>query len=60
MATSDFSTGGIAIETLSGPGLAATLGDVARLRIEVFRAWPYLYDGTVDTEQRYLAEFAAA
>ena len=48
------------IEWLSGRALGPALADVARLRIEVFRAWPHLYDGTVDTEQRCLAEFAAA
>jgi GNAT superfamily N-acetyltransferase len=51
---------GLRIETLAGPAVAATLGDVARLRIEVFRDWPYLYDGSLDDERGYLAEFAAA
>ena len=36
------------------------LPDLARLRITVFRDWPYLYDGTLDYEQEYLAKFAAA
>ena len=48
------------IQTLTGPALAACLPDVARLRIEVFRAWPYLYDGTLAYEQNYLADFATA
>ncbi len=48
------------IETLTGPALAVCLPDVARLRIDVFRAWPYLYDGSFDYEQNYLADFAAA
>lgn len=48
------------LETLSGDRLAAALPAVARLRIAVFRDWPYLYEGTLAYEERYLAEFAAA
>jgi GNAT superfamily N-acetyltransferase len=33
---------------------------VARLRIEVFRAFPYLYDGDADYEERYLETYARA
>lgn len=51
---------GIRIEVLKGERLAAALSDVARLRIEVFRDWPYLYEGSLDYETHYLAEFAAA
>jgi len=35
----------------------AALEDLARLRIAVFREWPYLYDGSLDYERRYLAHF---
>jgi GNAT superfamily N-acetyltransferase len=46
------------VETVSDPAeRAAALGDLARLRIAVFRAWPYLYDGTLAYEERYLAHF---
>lgn len=48
------------VEPLTGAALAAALPDLARLRIEVFRAFPYLYDGTPAYEERYLAEFAAS
>jgi len=48
------------IERLAGPGLQALLPDLARLRIEVFRGWPYLYDGDPEAEARHLAEFAAS
>lgn len=48
------------LATLSGPALAAALPAVARLRISVFREWPYLYDGTLAYEEKYLAEFAHA
>ena len=42
------------IRALSGEALAERLDDVAKLRIAVFRDWPYLYDGDVDYERRYL------
>ena len=42
------------IRPLDGAALAARLDDVARLRIAVFRDWPYLYDGDLAYERRYL------
>ena len=48
----------IRVERLSGAALAGALEEVARLRIAVFRDWPYLYDGDREYEQRYLANFA--
>jgi GNAT superfamily N-acetyltransferase len=50
----------VRVEPLTGARLAAHLGDVARLRIEVFRAYPYLYDGDLDYERKYLAAFASS
>lgn len=50
----------VRVEALTGARLQAHLGDVARLRIEVFRAYPYLYDGDLDYERKYLAAFAAS
>jgi GNAT superfamily N-acetyltransferase len=50
----------IAVRPLTGAGLQAALGDLARLRIEIFAAFPYLYDGSIDYERAYLAEFTAA
>lgn len=41
-------------------GLADHLDSLARLRIRVFRDWPYLYDGDIDYERAYLAGFAAS
>jgi len=41
-----------------GPEISARLDDVARLRIGVFRAWPYLYEGSVEYEREYLAAYA--
>ena len=47
------------IETrvLRGEELEAALDDVARLRIEVFRAFPYLYDGDLAYERAYLQSY---
>ncbi|GFE50848.1 GNAT family acetyltransferase [Roseobacter cerasinus] len=42
------------IRPLSRAELAAHIDDVAQLRIDVFRAWPYLYDGDLDYERDYL------
>lgn len=44
----------IRVERLEGAALVAALPDVARLRLEVFRDWPYLYDGDMDYEEDYL------
>lgn len=45
------------IETLTGADLAEALDDVARLRLAVFRDWPYLYDGSIDVERAYLQAY---
>lgn len=50
----------IAIKSLTGTELARGLPALARLRMEVFRAWPYLYDGSIAYEQGYLEKFAKA
>ncbi len=50
----------IAVRTLDPGKIAQRLGDLARLRIAVFREWPYLYDGDADYEAGYLASFARA
>lgn len=49
----------IAIDAFSGEAALPFLGDLATLRIEVFREFPYLYEGTLDYEQRYLRSYAA-
>lgn len=46
------------VRALTGSEIAGALQDLARLRIEVFRAWPYLYDGDATYEQRYLRGYA--
>ncbi|MBT9386479.1 GNAT family N-acetyltransferase [Pseudooceanicola sp. CBS1P-1] len=45
------------VEVLTGARLEGALDDVARLRIAVFRDWPYLYEGTLEYERGYLADY---
>ncbi len=48
----------IRIQSFSGEAAAPYFDDLARLRIVVFRAFPYLYDGSHDYERTYLATYA--
>lgn len=48
----------IAVTSLAGADIGPVLADLARLRIEVFRAFPYLYDGNLEYETKYLREYA--
>lgn len=41
-----------------GEEIAGILDDLARLRVTVFRDWPYLYDGDAGYERDYLAGYA--
>lgn len=50
----------LSVQALTGEDIKAALPELARLRITVFRDWPYLYDGTLAYEEEYLAKFAAA
>jgi GNAT superfamily N-acetyltransferase len=50
----------VRVVPLTGDDIAPLLPEIARLRITVFRAWPYLYDGTLDYEEGYLRKFAEA
>lgn len=50
----------ISVRPLTGAEVGAALEDLARLRIAVFAAYPYLYDGDAAQEAAYLAEYAAA
>ncbi len=45
------------IKTLSGQAASAHADTLARLRIEVFREWPYLYDGSEAYERDYLTTY---
>ncbi len=46
------------IEAFRGDRIAAIAPAVARLRVTVFRDFPYLYDGTQEYEEQYLATYA--
>jgi len=50
----------MAIEVIScaGEAVAPYVDDLARLRIAVFREYPYLYEGDAAYEQRYLTAYA--
>ena len=50
----------IEIRRLTGAAILPHLPDVARLRIRVFREFPYLYDGTEESERTYLESYASA
>ena len=47
----------LSYEILRGDAIDGALDALAHLRIEVFRAWPYLYDGDLDYERRYMASY---
>lgn len=49
----------VTILRAAGAELDRYLGDLARLRIEVFRDYPYLYDGSLDYERDYLRTYAS-
>ncbi len=47
----------LSIQRFSGPDLNEYIDVVARLRIEVFRDFPYLYDGNMEYERNYLQTY---
>ncbi|ATG49297.1 GNAT family N-acetyltransferase [Celeribacter ethanolicus] len=47
----------LSFRTLKGAEVEAALDDLARLRIAVFREWPYLYDGSLAYERDYMASY---
>ncbi len=44
----------LSITTVTGTELKPIITSLAQLRIEVFREFPYLYDGDLDYEETYL------
>jgi GNAT superfamily N-acetyltransferase len=50
----------IDVRSLTGDEIKPVFPELARLRIVVFRDWPYLYDGTLEYEEGYLAKLAKA
>jgi len=47
----------VEIRTFSGKELEPYIPEIAKLRIEVFKEWPYLYEGNLDSEKKYLKKF---
>jgi len=47
----------VRVERFSGKALERHIDALARLRIEVFREFPYLYDGSLDYERKYLKTY---
>lgn len=50
----------VRVAPVTGASLATVVPALAELRITVFRAFPYLYDGDPAYEAAYLADFASA
>ncbi|QKV18858.1 GNAT family N-acetyltransferase [Oricola thermophila] len=50
----------VIVRPLERGEVEARFDDLARLRITVFRAFPYLYDGDMEYERRYLETYVAA
>lgn len=50
----------VRIENITGAARASALPDIARLRVSVFRDYPYLYDGDLAYERGYLETYASA
>ena len=44
-------------KSFTGAEIVPLIDEFAALRIKVFRDWPYLYEGNLDYERRYLARY---
>jgi hypothetical protein len=47
----------IKIVTLKGADIIPYISDLATLRIEIFRSYPYLYEGNFEYEKKYLQTY---
>ncbi|MGD8572170.1 MAG: GNAT family N-acetyltransferase [Gammaproteobacteria bacterium] len=50
-------THSVTIKTVTGEALEQYITELARLRIEVFREYPYLYDGNMNYEAKYVRTY---
>ena len=50
----------LTLKRLSGEELVRYIPELAQLRIQVFRDFPYLYDGDLAYEERYLQTYIQA
>ncbi len=46
-------------EVLTGRAIESVRTEIARLRLEVFREFPYLYEGTLEYEEQYIDAYIA-
>ncbi len=47
----------IRITKVTGKAISPYIKDLARLRIRIFRDFPYLYDGSLEYEEKYLSTY---
>ncbi len=52
--------GKLKLEFCAGPAVHPYLSEIARLRITIFREYPYLYKGSQESEATYLQAYAEA
>ena len=50
----------VKLTTVTGAELKNVIPELAQLRINVFREYPYLYDGTLEYEAKYLQTYSAS
>src|SRR5579872_2794788 len=50
----------IRVEAFQGEKIGAMIPEIAKLRIGIFREYPFLYDGDEEYEKRYLEKFSHA
>ncbi|WOO40122.1 GNAT family N-acetyltransferase [Rubellicoccus peritrichatus] len=48
---------GLEVKVAFGPEIGQFADDLARLRISVFREFPYLYDGSIEYERGYIQRY---
>lgn len=48
----------LTVAAVTGPAIHALIPELARLRLSVFRDFPYLYAGTFDEEAEYLSTYS--
>jgi GNAT superfamily N-acetyltransferase len=49
----------IKVRAFTGPAIKAYLSGIAKLRLEVYRDFPYLYEGSLHEETDYLKKYAS-
>lgn len=47
----------INFQSLKGPEAKEYIGELAQLRMQVFHEWPYIYEGSLQYEKKYLATY---